>query len=44
MKLHKILLRHCPPKDSVEVTKLYVLADSEAEIRSRQTEHQMEGV
>ena len=32
MKLHKILLRHCSPKDSVEVTKLYVLADDEASI------------
>lgn len=35
MKLHKILLRHCSPKDSVEVTKLYVLADSETEILAR---------
>lgn len=29
MKLHKILMRHCGPKDCVEVTKLYVIADSE---------------
>ena len=35
MKLHKILLRHCSPKDSVEVTKLYVLADNEAAILAR---------
>lgn len=35
MKLHKILLRHCSQKDSVEVTKLYVLADSESDILAR---------
>lgn len=35
MKLHKILLRHCSPKDSVEVTLLYVLANSEPAILSR---------
>jgi hypothetical protein len=35
MKLHKILLRHCSPKDQVEVTKLYVLANSESEILAR---------
>jgi len=32
MKLHKILLRHCAPKDCVEVIKLYVIADNESEI------------
>lgn len=32
MKLHKILLRHCSPKDQVEVTKLFVLANNEADI------------
>lgn len=35
MKLHKILLRHCSPKDSVEVTKQYVLADKEIAILER---------
>ena len=35
MKLHKILLRHCSPKDSVEATWLYVLADSEPDILAR---------
>lgn len=35
MKLHKILMRHCAPKDCVEVTKLYVLVDSEQEILNR---------
>jgi hypothetical protein len=32
MKLHKILLRHAGPKDSVEVVFKYVLANSEQEI------------
>ncbi len=32
MKLHKILLRHSSPKDSVEVVFKYVLANSEQEI------------
>ena len=35
MKLHKILLHHYSPKDCVEVTKLYVLADSEPAILAR---------
>lgn len=35
MKLHRILLRHCAPKDCVEVTKLFVLANREEEILSR---------
>lgn len=35
MKLYKVLLRHCAPKDCIEVTKLYVLADSESEILDR---------
>jgi hypothetical protein len=32
MKLHKILLRHAGPKDSIEVVFKYVLANSEQEI------------
>jgi len=32
MKLHKIMLRHSAPKDSVEVVFKYVLANSEQEI------------
>jgi hypothetical protein len=35
MKLHKILLRHCGPKDSIEVTKTYVLANNENDILDR---------
>ncbi len=32
MKLHKILLRHAGPEDSIEVVFKYVLANSEQEI------------
>ncbi len=35
MKLHRILMRHCSPKDSVEVTKLFVVADSEQSILAK---------
>lgn len=35
MKLYKILLRHCAPKDCVEVTKLYVLADNDDGVMAR---------
>ena len=35
MKLHRILMRHCSPKDRVEVTKLFVVADSEQSILAK---------
>lgn len=35
MKMHRILMRHCSPKDCVEVTKLFVIAESEAAILAR---------
>lgn len=35
MKLYKILLRHCSPKDCVEVVHSYVLANSEKELMIR---------
>lgn len=35
MKLHKILLRHCGPKDQVEVTWSHVITNSEAGILKR---------
>lgn len=35
MKLHRILLRHCAPRDCVEVTERFVIADDEEEILRR---------
>lgn len=35
MRLHKIQMRHCAPKDCKESILLYVLADSDAQVLAR---------